>query len=42
VTLIATAETQIECAGTGLLEFPRFLEATVTTLLHGRAPDLES
>ena len=36
---IAT-KAQIECAGTCLLELARFFEAAVTTLLHGRAPEL--
>jgi hypothetical protein len=40
--LIVTAEPQIERTGTGLLEFPRFFEAAVTTLLHGRLPNLEN
>ena len=34
------AEAQIECAGACLLELARFFEAAVTTLLHGRAPEL--
>ena len=35
-------EPQIERTGTCLLQLPRFFEAAMTTLLHGRAPNLES
>ena len=37
--MIVATESQIECAGTGLLELSRFFEAAMTTLLHGRAPE---
>ena len=40
-TLIVARESQIDCAGTSLLELSRFFEAAMTTLLHGRAPNLE-
>ena len=39
LTMIIAAESQIECAGTGLLELARFFEAAMTTLLHDRAPE---
>ena len=35
------AEAQVKRSWTGLLQFARFFEATMTTLLHGRAPNLE-
>ena len=33
--MVVATESQIECAGTGLLELARFFEAAMTTLLHG-------
>jgi len=38
----AIAESEVECPGTCLLQFPCFFEATVTTLLHDRAPESEN
>lgn len=37
--LAGATKPQVKRAGTGLLEFARFFEAAVTTLLHGRAPE---
>ena len=41
LTMIVAPESQIECTGTSLLKLSRFFEAAMTTLLHGRAPNLE-
>ena len=38
---IYATKSQIERTGTSLLEFSRFFKAAMTTLLHGRAPNLE-
>jgi len=40
-TMIVAANAQIDGAGTSLLQLSRFFEAAMTTLLHGRAPNLE-
>jgi hypothetical protein len=40
-TMIIATESQVNGARTGLLELSRFFEAAMTTLLHGRAPNLE-
>ena len=37
--LAGATKAQVKRTGTGLLEFARFFEAAVTTLLHGRAPE---
>src|SRR3954451_18213951 len=37
--IIVASESQIECAGTSLLQLSRFFEAAMPTLLHGRAPE---
>ncbi len=40
-TMISATKSQIQGAGTSLLQLSRFFEAAMTTLLHGRAPNLE-
>src|SRR5829696_7692172 len=40
-TMIVAADAQIDGAGTSLFQLSRFFKAAMTTLLHGRAPNLE-
>ena len=39
---VATSKAEIERSGSGLLQFSRLFETAMTTLLHDRAPTLES
>ena len=39
--LIIANEPQVNSTGTSLLQLSRFFKAAMTTLLHGRAPNLE-